>query len=64
MGSLTKQAFVFCNCASLNIYLGRIFIKRHNSRIVLEMNGLQMSAVRCVDLQDSALQLLRATECT
>lgn len=64
MGPLTKQVFVFCNCAALNIYLGRIFIKQHNSGIVLEMNGLQMSAVRCMDLQDSALQLLRTTVCT
>lgn len=60
MGSLTKQVLVFRNCASLNIYLGRIFRRQHNSRIVLGMNGLQRSAVRCVDLRDSALQLSRA----
>lgn len=64
MGSLiTKQVLVFCNCASLNIYLGRIFTKQHNSHIVLVMNGLQMSAVRGVDLQGCALQLLRVTLC-
>lgn len=61
MGSLTKQVLVFCSCASLNIYLGRIFRRQHNSRIVSALNGLQRSAVRCVDPQDSALQLSGVT---
>lgn len=52
---------VFCSCASLNIYLGRIFRRQHNSRIVSALNGFQRSAVRCVDPQDSALQLSGVT---